>query len=372
MSTLKEVNARLKAAKIGVSVGQNGDCLHLRGMFPPKPGETQWKQREITLKVYANPSGFKRAEAEARKVRSQIDLNQFNWLDWDEKLRTQSTIKATRTIGQWIELFEKDYFNRRSRNPKSETTWRTDYLQPFRQLPSDAPLTPEMLMQSILETEPDTRNRQRRCQALGMLARFAGFELDTKGMRGDYSPKRLSPRDIPTDQEISEWRDLIAAKNEAWGWAFGMMACYGLRNHELFHIDLERLKNSPVLSLIEDAHGGGKTGARRVWACYPEWWDKWRLWDVSLVPKVSGRDNSALGNRVINGFKRYGFAKPYNLRHRWAIRTIEFGIAPELAAIQMGHSFQLHTEVYHYWIGDEIHQRAFDLAMQRPDRPLPP
>ncbi|MEP0917015.1 hypothetical protein NC981_09300 [Leptolyngbya sp. DQ-M1] len=370
MPTKEEVNARLKAAKIGISVEQNGDRLHLRGIFPPKPGETKRKQREITLNVYANPSGFKRAEAEARKIRSQIDLNQFNWLDWDEKLRLAAEIKTTRFIRQWIELFEEDYFNRRSRTPKSETTWRTDYKQPFGQLPQKALLTPEILRQSILETEPDTCNRQRRCMALGQLAKFAGYEFDATALRGDYSPKRLNPRDLPTDKDISEWRDRVP--NEQWQYAFGLMAAYGLRNHELFHIDLEKLRESPVLSLTDDLNGGGKTGARRIWACYPEWWEMWRLRDVKLLPKVTGRSNSDLGNRVTQAFKRYGISKPYNLRHAWAVRTIEFDIPVELAAQQMGHSLKVHSEIYHHWISDDVHQRAFDRAMQHPDRPLPP
>jgi hypothetical protein len=364
--TLEELNARLKAAKLGVSVEARGKgaMLSLRAMLPPKNGAGKWRQQYISLGIYNNPAGLKRADAEARKLSGQLACKEFNWGDWIESDKPELD-----TIAAWIDRFEIEYFGRRARNPKSETTWRTDYLQPFRQLPLESPLAVEVLRQSILETEPDTRNRQRRCVALGALAKFAGLDLDAKNLRGDYSPKRLTPRDLPTDTEISQQRDRIP--NESWQWAFGMMACYGLRNHELFHIDLKKLRTSPVLSLLDDNNGGGKTGSRRVWACYPEWWDMWRLWDVKLPP-VTGKDNSALGNRVTHQFDRYKLGKPYNLRHCWAVRTIEFGIAPELAAIQMGHSYQIHTNVYHYWIGDEIHQRAFDLAMQRPDRPLPP
>lgn len=151
------------------------------------------------------------------------------------------------------------------------------------------------------------------------------------------------------------------------------MACYGLRNHELFYIDLEKLKESPVLSIIDHDNGdSAKTGERRVWACYPEWWDKWHLWDVKLLPQVTGKTNAALGNHVTNAFVRYGFYKPYNLRHAWAVRTIEFDIPVELAAQQMGHSLKVHSETYHHWISDDVHQRAFDRAMQRSNRPLPP
>lgn len=363
---LDQINARLKAGKVGISVRQKGDRLYLRGTFPPKPGEPEWKQRDISLGIYANPSGYKRAEIEAKKAGAQLADKAFNWLDWID-----SPKEELETISAWIKHYEDEYFNRRSRNPKSETTWKTDYRQPFAQLPLDAPLTAEILRQLIIESEPDTRNRQRRCMAYGALARFAGIELDAKSLRGKYSPRQVNPRELPSDKKIAEWRDRINKENEAWGWAFGIMATYGLRNHELFHIDLERLRNSPVLSLIDDNNGGGKTGGRRVWAIYPEWYDKWHLWDVDLLPKVTGKSNAALGGRVTTAFARYDFHKPYNLRHAWAVRSIDF-LPVELAAAQMGHSLEVHSKIYHHWISDEVHQRAYDLAMQRSDRPLPP
>ncbi|BAS54263.1 integrase family protein [Leptolyngbya boryana NIES-2135] len=361
---LDQINARLKAGKIGVTIRQKGDRLYLRGTFPPKSGETEWKQRDISLGIYANPAGYKRAEIEARKAGAQLADKAFNWLDWIDSPKSQSD-----TVSKWIEQFEADYFSKRKRTPKSETTWQTEYAQVFRQLPLNEPLTPELLRSHILKTEPDSRNRQRYCMVLGALAKLASVDLDVKSLRGNYSAKKLTPRDLPSDIEISQWRDRIS--NEQWQFAFGLMACYGLRNHELFHIDLEKLRDGPVLHLIEDTHGGGKTGARRVWALYPEWWDKWRLWDVSLLPQVTGRNNRELGHRVTQAFKRYGFRNPYNLRHCWAVRSIDF-LPVELAAVQMGHSYQIHCNTYHHWISDEVHQRAYDLAMQRSDRPLPP
>ncbi|MEP0980540.1 hypothetical protein [Leptolyngbya sp. FACHB-17] len=204
---LKQLNNRLKSAKIGVTVRCRGDRLSLRATLPPKPGGTDWKQQDIALGIYASPAGLK----------------------------------------------------------------------------------------------------------------------------------------------------------------------YGLRNHELFYIDLEKLKESPVLSIVDHEDGSSaKTGERRVWAVYPEWWDKWQLWNVSRLPQVSGKNNRKLGHRVTAAFRRSGFRNPYNLRHRWAVRTIEFGLPVELAAQQMGHSYKEHTNTYHYWITDEVHQRAYDLLMQRDDRPLPP
>jgi len=39
-----------------------------------------------------------------------------------------------------------------------------------------------------------------------------------------------------------------------------MIACYGLRNHEIFHLDLDSLKTAPGILEVLD----GKTGARTV------------------------------------------------------------------------------------------------------------
>ncbi|MEP0919406.1 integrase [Leptolyngbya sp. DQ-M1] len=365
--TLEKVNDRLKAANLGVTIHARGkgSLLSLRAKVPPKNGDGSPKWQYISLGLQNNPAGLKRAELEAKKLSVQIGLREFQWSDWVEPEQDQPE-----TIAAWIERYEIEYFNRRSRTPKSETTWKTDYKQPFGQLPPDEPLTAEVLRQSILDTEPDTRNRKRRTDALRRLAKFAGVDLDTRALRGDYSPKRLTPRDLPTDKEISEWRDLI--NNERWQWAFGLMATYGLRDHEIFHVDLESLRESPILILTDNLHGGGKTGRRKVYPYHPEWYDQWHLWNISLVPQVTGKTNAALGNRVINAFARYGFRKPYNLRHCWAVRTVEYGVSTTLAAEQMGHSEREHCQTYHHWIGDDVHQREHDRVLRNPNRPLPP
>jgi len=60
------------------------------------------------------------------------------------------------------------------------------------------------------------------------------------------------------------------------------------------------------------------------------------------------------------------------LRHRWAVRTLEYGLDISLAAQQMRHSVQVHSDIYHHWITEDVHRRAFNALMLRPDRPRPP
>jgi integrase len=383
LSKLDEANDRLKAANVGLSILNRNNKLYLRGILPPKNGEGKPKRQEIAIGARATAAGIRFAEAEARKVGALVDCREFAW-DPYLKAHHHGPVEAGElmpAVAEVVQRFEEAYFQRRARTPKSETTWK-DYAKVFRVLPADQPVSEALLREMILATEPDTRTRQRFCTVLGSLATFAGLKLDTKPYKGNYSPKRVTPRNLPTDEEIAKWRDKL--DHPAWQWAYGMMACYGLRNHEVFLVDPESLQEAPgIVTLLDDkavtsATGqvrelGGKTGGRRIWPCYPEWWESWQLAEVKM-PQVTARNNSDFGERLSHYFRRWGGIpfKPYDLRHCWAVRTLEFGLDVSLAAAQMGHSVTVHTELYHHWISERHHQRAFELLMQRQGRPLPP
>jgi len=354
---ISQANGRLKIAKVGVSIILKGDRLYLQATFPPKPNTTKTKphQQKLSLGVHANGAGLSFAESEARKIGALLDLNQFSWEPYTKKIANEVLVSDV------VTRFEKDYFNKRARSPKSETTWNGDYFAVFKNLP-DQVLDTKLLNETIAKTQPDTRQRKRYCMALGALAKFAGIDFDGNSLVGNYSPKKVTPRDLPTDKAISEI--FYKINNPQWRWAYGCLATWGLRPHEIFHLDLS---DFPIATVTD-----GKTGRRRVWACFPEWAEQFDLINVKS-PVCTGKSNRDLGNRVTNFFGRnkLGFA-PYDLRHAWAVRTLEFGLDVSLAAQQMGHSVQVHTDIYHQWISDRHHQKAYDLLMQRSDRPKPP
>ncbi|MBE9078144.1 hypothetical protein IQ241_12725 [Romeria aff. gracilis LEGE 07310] len=125
---LGAANEQLKGGNIPVRIVTPGESerLYLRGTFPPKPGsgKSQSYQKRISLGIYFNPAGIKRAEAEAQRLNHLLMLGQFDWSDW-------LTVKQRgQMVGQWLKEFERDYFIRRERNPKSETTWEKDYAIP--------------------------------------------------------------------------------------------------------------------------------------------------------------------------------------------------------------------------------------------------
>lgn len=358
---ISQANGRLKNAQVGVQIEQRGNRLILRATLPPRPNSSKTEpfQQRITLGYHANPAGLKLAEQEARKIGALLDCGEF---DWSVYVKTESR-NNVQTIGDWIRRFEADYFTRRRRSPQSETTWKDDYIKVFKTLPSEAMLTIELLKEAIDRTEADSRTRRRFVDVCSRLAEFAGLEANFKPLRGSYSAASTEVREVPPDALIAQWFDRIP--NPAWRWVFGMMAAYGIRNHEVFHLDFSKF---PVLIVLD----GTKTNFHRVYPLYPEWAKDWGLQKMQ-IPNCNGRNNSELGNRVTHAFKRYGIPfSPYDLRHGWAIRSLEFGMPIELAAQQMGHSIGVHTQTYHRWISEEVHQRAYEVMMSRGDRPLPP
>jgi integrase len=362
---VNRANGRLKASKVGARIEIRGDRLVLRATLPPKPGSDQTKphQQRLALGCHANGNGLSIAEAKAREISALNDLGKFDW-----KPYLRSNAQTSDTVGHWLERFEKNYFEKRERTQKSETTWRGDYRAVLNKLPPGEPLTAELLRAAVVGTAPDTKTRKRYCMVIKALATFAGIELNLSGLTGKYSGASLQPRDLPTDAKIVEWWDKIA--NPGWRWVYGVMAAYGLRNHETFNLNLDRLRGGDQVLEVLD----GKTGHRLVWPFYPEWFREFELSNVVLPPINTDRPNQAIGQAVTKYF--HDWAKlpfsPYDLRHCWAIRTIEFLVPVELAARQMGHSVDVHTKTYHRWLTADHHQRFFDLMLARPDRPQPP
>lgn len=358
MRRLKEANGRLKAGRFKVSIECLGEKLFLRATLPPRSGNRSYQQR-ISIAA-ANTNGIKIAESEAKKLRVRLDSGLFSWADYE-----YSTPKP-KTIGEWISAFEQDYFERRPRNYKTLTTWEKDYIQVFKTLPPNKILTPEILKKAVVQTQPDTRTRKRYCIVLGALSKFADIDFNPKPFAGKYSSRRVAPRHLPSDSEIVKW--FFKIPDLKWQWVYGVIATYGLRNHEAFF-----LENSLTHNLVATVFQG-KTGYRKVWPCHPEWHEQFNLREGSPPVIKLDRSNSDIGNAVTKYFHQkieLPF-KVFDMRHCWAIRTLEYGLEVSLAARQMGHSTSVHTDLYHHWIDERHHQKAFELLMLRTDRPLPP
>jgi integrase len=174
-------------------------------------------------------------------------------------------------------------------------------------LPADRPATAEDVGRFALHTseslkahledpseplQPMATHKQgfRQKREVVSLLRRAGFgaiapeELSTE-LKGMVSRKNQalvaagqSRRRIPTTEAIEEWLDQVMAEDPLWGWVFAMVATYGLRPHEVWHIG--SLPDEHGLITVGDAAHHikvTKTGFRAAVPLPAAWVDRYQL-----------------------------------------------------------------------------------------------
>ncbi|MBE9063065.1 site-specific integrase [cf. Phormidesmis sp. LEGE 11477] len=373
---LAKVNQRFKAAKLGLKIERRGDKLNLRGTLPPRPNSPRLRayQQRIPLSLPANKSGLKQIEKTAKVIAAQLIENTFNWQDY---LGPMAGLKRSGVnLATQIAAFEVYFFQSRSGTAKPSslrTTWGKAYVPYFNKLQAIAAQhpnysLPEAIYATVQSTTANSRSRQICCTALDALAAFLNIPLpiELKAYWGNYGNSKTQLRALPTDAEILRTYEKI--KNPAWQFVYGVMATYGLRNHEVFFSDYSMLTNGDEEAAIEVLEST-KTGQHDVWPFHHEWVDAFNLREVRL-PKVNTDLNSTtlqlVGQLVSKQFKRYDIPfSPYDLRHAWAVRTIGVGLPDTVSARMMGHSVAVHNRTYHRWITRRDQRAAVKAAMAR-------
>ncbi|MBF2072507.1 MAG: site-specific integrase [Synechococcales cyanobacterium C42_A2020_086] len=373
---LAQVNQRLKAAQLGFQIEQRGRKLSLRGTLPPRPGSPRLRshQQRISLNLPATLAGLKQAEQEAKIIAAQLIQNTF---DWRPYLPVAGGGRLHQMdLSQKLHAFQLHFFAEASKTrslASVRTTWDAAYEPYLRKLTRVAQSRGQLsLAEAIYATvqsfPADSRSRQICCTTLKALAEFLHLDLpiDLKTFWGTYSPSKTQFRELPSDQEIVAVYEQIP--NPAWRFVYGMMATYGLRNHEVFFVDYRQLEQGDPDAMIE-VLDTTKTGAHQVWPFYPEWVEHFQLRHPQLPPITTDLTRTTLrqiGQQVTRQFRRYQVPfSPYGLRHAWAVRTIHFGLPDAVAARMMGHSVTIHTRTYHRWLTRRDQQQAVQSALSR-------
>lgn len=377
---IAQLNLRLKGARLGMQIERRGTKLNLRGTLPPRPdsGRLRPYQQRLSLGLPATPAGLKQIEQEAKIIAAQLIQKSFDWRDY-------LTIEAGKRLSQLdlaeqIQAFERQFFaasDRVSKPAATKTTWNAAYAPYLRKLAAiaqDHPkLTlPELIYKTVHSTAIQSRSRQVCCTALSAFAEFLNLELPTelKTLAGSYNNSHTQARNLPSDEAIVQaWAQI---PNPAWQFVYGVMATFGLRNHEVFFCDYVRLQQGETSIQVLDTT---KTGSHEVWAFYPEWIEEFNLRSIQLPEINTDLTQTTLqrvGQRVTAQFRRYGVPfSPYDLRHAWAVRTIHFGLPDTVAAKMMGHSVAVHTRTYHQWITRRDQQAAVEAAIAKNSRSAP-
>jgi hypothetical protein len=345
---LKAVNARLSRCKLV----QHADRLYIRSSrFPPKP-ESKSKRPEYATGYRANLHELKLAEGMAIEIEGQLLRDRFDWANW---LKPKEL--PPECIGDWIERLEADYWQRHEKTPNTESTWRKSYRQYFGELSHDAPLTEELLIETLATRyKAGSRSRQLCCTSFAMLAKFAGLNPTKIAELGKgYSPKSKSLKGLPTDEQIEQAIDNCDRRE--WQWAAGVQAAFGLRNHEIYRLNVDQISDGAI-TVLENS----KTGkTRQTYACPFEWIERWKLTEaVELHPMDLGLANNTIGSRISQWYKRLGLHRPYQYRDAYIIRLRLRGVDSAFSSRWAGHSAGVEDRSYLSAIQEIHHREVFE------------
>ena len=385
MNVIQEINnLNDKFATQGskLKIEKRGNKLNIRGSLPSKDDKKNFKIQRISLGIEADIDGLEDAKKKLQLINLQLELNQFDWIDWINNEKKKELKKDFEFPNKLIQ-FEEYFFQERKNEYFSstrKTTWRSSYkpylkriLNIYNQHNSK---DLENIFQKTLETYKEGSRSRKQCgTSLSVLANFLDVKLpeNWKSSSKGYGLNKAGFRNLPTDEVIEKIWDTVP--NKSWKFVFGLMATYGLRNHEVFFCDLSSLTNfgDKIIRVLPTT----KTGEHQIWPFHPEWVEKFELLKLGENPELLPNINKDLkittlqniGKKITDQFKRYSLQiKPYDLRHAWAVRTIFYDLPDTVAARMMGHSVSLHTQTYHHWITKRDQQKAVNNALLKVKR----
>ena len=379
---INNVNDKFATQGSKLRIEKRGEKLNIRGSLPSKEDKSNLKIQRISLGLKADISGLEEAKKKLQLINLQLELNQFEWMNWVDNPNQKKIInnfEFANKLNEFEEFFFKESKNEYL-NSTRKTTWRSSYKPYLKRVLNiyneDESEDLKKIFQKTLESYKEgSRSRKQCATSLGVLAKFLDIKLpdNWKSYSKGYGLNKAGFRDLPTDDSIEKIWEKIP--NKSWKFVFGLMATYGLRNHEVFFCDLSSLTSfgDKIIRVLPTT----KTGEHQVWPFHPEWVEKFELSKLGENPELLPNINRDLkittlqniGKKITDQFKRYSLQiKPYDLRHAWAVRTIFYDLPDTVAARMMGHSVSLHTQTYHHWITKRDQQKAVNNALLKVKR----
>jgi len=376
---INNVNDKFATQGSKLRIEKRGKKLNIRGSLPSKEDKNNFKIQRISLGLNADISGLEEAKKKLQLINLQLELNQFDWINWivtSNKKEIKNAFEFPNRLNQFEEFFFKENKSEYLSSTR-KTTWRSSYKPYLKRVLNiyneyDNEDIQEIFQKTLKSYREGSRSRKQCATSLSVLAKFLDIKLpeDWKINSKGYGLNKAGFRELPTDETIE--RLWLQIPNKSWKFVFGLMATYGLRNHEVFFCDLSSLTNSgdKIIRVLPTT----KTGEHQVWPFHPEWTEKFELTKLGKNPELLPNINKDLrmttlqniGKKITDQFKRYSLQiRPYDLRHAWAVRTIFYDLPDTVAARMMGHSVSLHTQTYHHWITKRDQQQAVNNALNK-------
>ena len=374
---INSINKKFAAQGCKLRIEKRGEKLNIRGSLPSKENKQISKIQRISLGLNADRLGLEEAKKKLQLIILQLELSQFDWKNWITIIKPLE-INFNEDFIKKINKFEEFFFNEKKNEFLSstrKTTWNNSYKPYIKRLISihkegNSKELDQIFINTLKTYKEGSRSRKQCGTSLSVFADFLNYQLpkEWKVMARGYGLNKASFRDLPSDNLIEDlWKKI---PNQSWQYVFGLMATYGLRNHEVFFCDLTSLQDNgdKIIRVLPTT----KTGEHQVWPFHPKWVDYFGLYnlgkDPTLLPKINRDLKSTtlqyVGKKITDQFKRYNLKiKPYDLRHAWAVRTILYDLPDSVAARMMGHSVNVHTQTYHHWITKRDQQKAVNNAL---------
>jgi integrase len=382
-----QANSALSLDKIKIKLKLTGlKSLGLQGSFPCKPGDVgrnrnPTKQYTISLGLPANDIGIKAAVNKARELDILLITKQFQWTPEllgkkAQKLVLVQKEKESKTIKDYIQEYECEFWKTHERNRQGIRTWETHYMRHLNKLPQDSTLSVNALAEALEKTKPNTNSRFFLAWQLRKFSEFCG--IDASKVINSYATPNPKPsqREIPNDEEVIEAFHKVgeplsqfASKEnitlpEQWQWAYGMLAAYGLRPHELFAVDMDAFLDPNnvfhLVTLKPSLTGGTKTGERNcgIPPLHPNWVDLFDLKNVKLPYNGGTLSNKTAKIHIRFRSTGIGF-RPYDLRHAYALRGHRLRVPIKTMSDYMGHTVQEHTRTYQRWMNEDANLEIY-------------
>jgi len=377
---INNINDKFATQGCNLRIEKRGERLNIRGSLPSKDDKNNFKVQRISLGLKADLSGLEEAKKKLQLINLQLELDQFDWVNWIHNSINKQEVKESFSFRKRIDQFEEFFFKENKNEfltSTRKTTWRSSYKPYIKRIVNiyDSSFNSDLqniFIKTLQTYKEGSRSRKQCATSLSVLAKFLEVKLphDWQSNAKGYGLKKASFRNLPTDEVIENLWEKIP--NNSWKFVFGLMATYGLRNHEVFFCDLNSLTDSgdKIIRVLPTT----KTGEHQVWPFHPEWVEKFGLSKLGENPELLPNINKDLkvttlqniGKKITDQFKRYALQiKPYDLRHAWAVRTIFYDLPDTVAARMMGHSVSLHTQTYHHWITKRDQQQAVNNALTK-------